>query len=121
MAAHEDQSEQVGLLLAFAPLHRSALGVAFGVVLGGLLAAATMILVLRGGFPQPNLGLMAQFFWGYSISWSGVLVGFLWGFGVGFVLGWGFALFRNAVVWIWLTFIRSRAEMEHYSDFLDHL
>jgi hypothetical protein len=25
------------------------------------------------------------------------------------------------VTWIWLTVIRSKAEMEEYSDFLDHL
>ena len=42
-------------------------------------------------------------------------------FGVGFVLGYGFAFTRNAAVWLWLTVIRSRAEMDQYSDFLDHL
>lgn len=121
MPVREDQAEQTRLMLAFAPLHRLALGVAGGVVLGGLLAALTIITVLKGGFPQPNLGLLAQFFWGYSLTWRGVLVGLLWGFGVGFAMGWGFALVRNAAVWIWLTVIRSRAEMEQYSDFLDHL
>jgi hypothetical protein len=40
---------------------------------------------------------------------------------VGFVLGYGFALIRNAALWIWLTTVRSRAEMEQYSDFLDRM
>lgn len=117
----EDSAAQRQLMRAFAPLHRTALGMASGLVLGGLLSAATLALVIHGGFPEPNLGLLAQFFWGYSVSWPGVLIGFLWGWAVGFVMGWGFALVRNVVVWIWLTSIRSRAEMEQYSDFLDHL
>jgi len=108
------------LLRAFAPLHRGALGVASGVVVGGLLATATLILRVRGN-PTPNFDLLAQFFWGYSVTWRGVFIGLFWGFGLGFVLGYGFALVRNAAVWIWLTVIRSRAEMDQYSDFLDHL
>jgi hypothetical protein len=109
------------LLRAFAPLHRSALGIACGVVVGGLICAATLALVIHGGYPNVKLYLLAQFFWGYSVSWLGALIGFLWGWVVGFVLGYGFALVRNAAVWVWLTVIRSQAEMEQYSDFLDHL
>lgn len=121
MTARENKVEGRRLLLAFAPLHRSALGLAWGVVLGGLVFVATVVEVMKGGYPEPNLGLLAQFFWGFTVSWRGALIGLLWGLGVGFVLGWGFALFRNLAVWVWLTVIRSRAEMEQYSDFLDHL
>ncbi len=110
------------LLLAFAPLHRVAMGVAVGVVLGGLILLMTITLVIRGGpFPGPRLGLLSQFFFGYTVTVPGAFVGLLWGFAAGFILGWGFAVLRNLVVWIWLTVIRSRAEMEQYSDFLDHL
>jgi hypothetical protein len=116
----EDNTIESRLLLAFAPLHRTAMGVACGVVLGGLLAVATAILVVRD-HNSLNFGLLAQFFWGYSVSWPGVLIGFLWGFAVGFAIGYGFALVRNALVWIWLVVIRARADMEQYSDFLDHL
>ncbi len=108
------------LLRAFAPLHRTAMGVAWGVVAGGLIALATLVPVIKGE-DFLSFGLLAQFFWGYSVSWSGVLVGLLWGFGVGFALGYGFAFIRNAAVWLWLTVIRSRAEMDQYSDLLDHL
>ncbi len=108
------------LLRAFAPMNRMAMGVAWGVVGGGLLAIASLVLVLRGQ-DILSLGLLAQFFPGYSVSWRGLFIGLLWGFGVGFVLGYGFAFTRNAAVWIWLTVIRSRAEMDQYSDFLDHL
>jgi len=108
------------LLRAFAPLHRTAMGVAWGLVGGGLLAVATLVLVVRGTDPL-SFGLLGQFFWGYSVSWRGVFIGLIWGFGVSFALGYGFALVRNAAVWLWLTVIRSRAEMDQYSDFLDHL
>ena len=121
MRAQEYGSGQRPLLRAFAPLHKTALGMACGVVLGGMICALTLASVIQGRYPSPNLGLLGQFFWGYSISWRGVFSGLLWGWGLGFLLGWGFALVRNAVVWIWLMVIRSRAEMEEYSDFLDHL
>ena len=111
---------EIPLLRAFAPVHRTAMGVAWGVVCGGLVALATMVPVIKGN-DFLSFGLLAQFFWGYSVSWSGVFIGLLWGFGAGFVLGYGFAFIRNATVWLWLTVIRSRAEMDQYSDLLDHL
>ena len=117
----DDNTVDGPLLRAFAPLHRSALGIACGVVVGGLICAATLALVIHGRRPNVKLYLLDEFFWGYSVSWLGALIGFLWGWVVGFVLGYGFALVRNAAVWMWLTVIRSRAEMEQYSDFLDHL
>jgi hypothetical protein len=96
------------------------MGVAWGVVCGGLLALATLVLVLRGP-DQLNLDLLNQFLWGYRVSVGGIFIGLIWGAGVGFALGYGFALAHNTAVWIWLTVVRSKAEMEQYSDFLDHL
>ena len=121
MPAQENHIVTSPLLLAFAPIHRRALGVAAGLVLGGFLSLITLVAVIRGGEAAHGLSLLSQFFWGYSVSWAGILVVFLWGFGLGFISGWSLALLRNAMVWIWLTAIRSRAEMNEYSDFLDHL
>lgn len=110
------------VLQAFAPLHKLAMGVAWGTVLSGLIFLMTVALLLKGGeHVGPNLGLLGQFFIGYTVTWTGALVGLLWGFAAGFVLGWGFALTRNLTLWVWLMIIRSRAEMEQYGDFLDHL
>jgi hypothetical protein len=109
------------LLLAVAPIHRRALGVACGSVLGGLLSIGTVISVVQRYDPPFGWGLLGQFFVGYSVSWPGVFIGFLWGMGVGFIFGWSLALLRNFAVWIWLMVIRSRAEANEYSDFLDHL
>lgn len=110
------------LLRTFAPLHRAAMGIACGVVGGALLAIVSLALLGRGTDEAMTAGaLLGQFLWGYTVSWPGVFVGLVWGFVVGFVLGYGFALVRNGMVWLWLTTIRSRAEMDQYSDFLDHL
>jgi hypothetical protein len=116
----KDTGSASPLLRAFAPLHRTAMGVAWGVVCGGVIALATVVPVVKGE-DFLSFGLLAQFFWGYSVTWRGVFTGLLWGFGVGFALGYGFALIRNAAVWLWLTVIRSRAEMDQYSDLLDRL
>ncbi len=110
------------VLLAFAPLHRVALGVAVGTVVGGLLFLTTVFLLIKGGYPVgPTLSLLGHFFFGYSVTWPGSILGLLWGFGAGFLLGWSFAVLHNLLVWAWLTLIRSRAEMDQYGDFLDHM
>lgn len=118
------QSPQVepGLLLAFAPLHRLALGVACGTVMGGMIFLATALLLIKGGYPVgPNLALLGEFMIGYSVTIEGALIGLVWGFVIGFVLGWGFAVAHNVAIWMWLVVIRSRAEMDQYGDFLDHM
>lgn len=110
------------VLLAFAPIHRLALGVAFGTVIGGLLFVMTIALVLKGGYPiGPTLGLLGHFFFGYTVTFAGAFIGLAWGFAAGFMLGWMFALLHNFLVWCWLVVIRSRAEMDQYGDFLDHM
>lgn len=110
------------VLLAFAPMHRLGMGVAGGVVCGLGLFLMTMILVLKGGYPiGPTLGLLGNYFFGYSVTFLGSFVGFGWGFVTGFVLAWTFALLHNFLIWVWLVIIRSRAEMEQYGDFLDHM
>jgi hypothetical protein len=115
-----EASAESPLLRAFAPLHKTAMGVAWGVVCGGVVAVATIVPLLRG-IDFLSFGLLAQFFWGYSVSWPGIFIGLLWGFALGFALGYGFAAVRNTTVWLWLTVIRSRAEIDQYSDLLDHL
>jgi hypothetical protein len=120
----ETSSDRVdaAILRAFAPLHRVAMGVAWGIALGVGIFLLTAVLLIKGGpLVGPNLALIGQFFFGYTVTWPGAFVGLLWGFLVGFILGWGFAFTRNLAFWLWLTLIKSRAEMEEYGDFLDHM
>ena len=53
------------------------------------LGAATLVLVLRGG-PQmgAHLGLLSVYLPGYSVSYVGTIVGFVYAFFVGGALGW---------------------------------
>jgi len=122
MAEVESPQVETGLLLAFAPLHRLALGVAGGAVMGGAIFFATVLLLVKGGYPiGPNLALLGEFMFGYSVTIGGAFIGLAWGFGIGFFLGWGFAVAHNLAIWVWLIVIRSRAEMDQYGDFLDHM
>jgi hypothetical protein len=65
------------IVRALAPLHRTALGVACGVVGGAFLALSTLSLVLRPDV-HFSLDLLSQFFWGYRVSPFGILIGLLW-------------------------------------------
>lgn len=110
------------ILLAFAPLHRLGMGVASAVVCGGVLFLMTLVLLVQGGgIVGPRLRLLGHFLAGYDVTWLGSLIGLGWGLVVGFILGYGFALAHNLAVWIWLVAVKSRAEMDQYGDFLDHM
>ncbi|HEX4936021.1 MAG TPA: hypothetical protein VFV33_22730 [Gemmatimonadaceae bacterium] len=109
------------LELAFAPLHKAAFGVATGVAgaLGMVLVTLYVLFVPRAKeFP---LGLVANFFAGYSVSWEGALIGGAWGFLVGFVAGWFVAFCRNLALAITAFSIRTRAELDQTREFLDHI
>ena len=74
--------------IAFAKLNARAWGLAFGLTAGLGLLAATWILVLRGGQTVgPHLGLLANYFPGYSVTLLGGVVGFVYAFVVGYALG----------------------------------
>src|SRR5436190_12143634 len=86
------------LLRVVVPMDKRALGVAVGLVAGASIFGLTafhVALAPTGGLP---LGLLAQYFWGYEVSWRGAVVGLLWGFGAGFVCGWLGAFVRNLAV-----------------------
>jgi len=79
--------------LAVARLRAGMLAISFGLVGGSLLAVATIWLLIRGGENVgQHLNLLGNFFLGYSVSWIGVPIGFLWaGLAcglIGWVVGW---------------------------------
>ena len=107
------------LALAFAPLHKRAFGVAIGAAAGLVFFAVTLIEVLRG--VDIGLYLLAEYFYGYSVSWPGAFIGLLWGFVVGFVAGWFIAFCRNLALAISIFISRTRGELHATADFLDHI
>jgi len=71
-------------------------------LIGGLgLFAMTAWLLIKGG---PNVGeplqLLGQYFIGYSVTWRGSLVGFLYGALLYGVIGWAVGKIYNGIVGI---------------------
>ena len=107
--------------LAFAPLHKRALGIAVGTACGLAIAVVTILFIATGRPDTINLGLLNQFFWGYTPTWPGVLIGFWWGFLAGFVAGWFLAFCRNAAIAVSIFLVRTRSQLGNTRDFLDHI
>lgn len=108
------------IIQAFAKLDKNALGVAVGILIGSMVFVATILLLLIGGDPiGPNMALLGQFFVGYTVSASGAIVGLLYGFFAGFVLGWLTALLRNFLIDSYLRIVKTRANLNAFFESLD--
>lgn len=68
-------------------------------VLGGLtIFLMTAWLLIKGGpIVGPHLSLLGQYFYGYSVTWGGSLIGFGYGALVGGVAGWLVGAVYNTV------------------------
>ena len=109
------------LAMAFAPLHKRAFGMAIGTATGLVVFAMTVVCVLRPPDPAFDLGLLSNYFAGYTVSWPGAFLGLGWGFVSGFVAGWFLAFCRNLMIAISTFLIRTRAQLAQSRDFLDHI
>jgi hypothetical protein len=113
---------QDALALAFPKLDRMAFGLSVGATAGLLLCLATLILVLQDGeVVGPTLGLLNQYFPGYSVTALGSVLGLAYGFLSAFIGGWIFAFLRNAVVFIYMAAAHRRAERQLLRRFLGYL
>jgi protoporphyrinogen oxidase len=125
---HEEESAiglaetvEGALSRVFLKLDRLAFGLALGVVSGLLLSLVTLVLVLKGGDTVgPTLGLLSQYFPGYSVTKGGSVLGLLYGFLAGFVGGWGFALLRNVAMFLTMALIYRRAERQLMRELFKH-
>lgn len=108
------------IIEAFAKLDRTALGFAIGTVCGLSVFLATIFLVLKGGeVVGPNLALLGQFFYGYTVTITGAFIGLVYGFVTGFVLGWLIGLLRNGLVSAYLLALKTKATLTTSLDSLD--
>jgi hypothetical protein len=74
-------------------------GIAMGLLFGVGLFLATVILVLKGGpNPGPRLGLLRIYFPGYTVTWVGSVIGFIYAFVVGYGIGRTVATVYNRLV-----------------------
>jgi hypothetical protein len=82
-----ENAQDVELHRTLLRLNAQAWGIAFGLLFGLGLFIATNFLVVRGGpVVGPHLALLGNFLPGYSVTFVGSLVGFVYFF----VLGYGF-------------------------------
>lgn len=105
----------------FLPLHKRAFGTATGLVAAIILFVLTVVTMERTSENPFNLGLLAQYFAGYSLSWTGAFIGAAWAGFTGFVMGWFLAFCRNVIVAVLIVYVRTRAEIAQTQDFLDHI
>ena len=80
-------------------LDAAAQGITTGVIAGLIVFVATNWLVVKGGpVVGPNLALLAQFFFGYRVTFLGSFIGFVWAFLYGAAVGYLVSRIYNALV-----------------------
>lgn len=97
MKHREPSDEDLQLIgAAVARLRARVAALATGMIGGTALSVATLWLVLRGGVDVgAHLGLLRFYFPGYTVTWSGTVVGFFYGALTGALVGWSFASLYN--------------------------
>ena len=104
----------------FPKLDSIALGCSVGATGAILLFLATAILVAKGGtIVGPTLALLGQYLPGYTVTPAGSVLGLGYGFVVGGLLGWTFAVLRNTVLLFYIAIVRRRAEWGLLRRFLE--
>jgi hypothetical protein len=79
--------EQYVLRKELQRMHEQGWGIAIGLVFGLGLFVATIVLVIQGGpTVGQHLSLLRAYFPGYSVSFVGSLVGFVYAFVLGYAL-----------------------------------
>lgn len=96
--AEQARRERELLDAAVVRLRVRVMALVFGMVGGAGLFLATAWLLLRGGDTVgPHLGLLANYFPGYAVTWFGAVVGLAYGALVGAAVGGATAWMYNRV------------------------
>jgi hypothetical protein len=99
MTHQVNSTEREIITTAIARLRAGIMAVVCGLLAGSGLLVATAWLVLRGG---PRVGqhlvLLRNYLPGYSVTWSGALLGFVYGALLGGAAGWLTAWIYNRIV-----------------------
>ncbi len=106
----------------FARLDKAAFATAIGTVLGSTIFLATVwMLIWDTQDAGPSIGLLSQYFYGYSVSVKGALIGFLHTFIWGFLFGWLFAYLRNMILGLYVRFVVKKARSSTLRHLLDYI
>ncbi len=95
----KEEDETLEVVRAVARIHAGVLALVCAILGGAGLFTMTAWLLIRGG-PRvgEHLQLLGQYFYGYSVTWTGSLVGLLYGAVVGGIAGWLIGAVYNGVV-----------------------
>ena len=106
----------------FPKLDAPAFGLSVGTVCALLLVAITLGLTWHGSESLTStVSLLNQFFPGYTISWSGALIGGAYAFLLGFLTGFGVAFLRNAATAVYIMTVYRTAQRSTLRQFFDHV
>jgi protoporphyrinogen oxidase len=109
------------IMRAFARIDKLGFATALGLVAGMLFFIVNTILALGGGNEATQyLGLLGQYFIGYTVSFEGTLVGTAYVVWWTFLFGWLFAYLRNLFLAFYLYRVKRRTEMLTFMNFIDH-
>ena len=94
MAINKETDEEK-LFTGILRLNAKIFGLILGVLMGLAIFIATNWLLIKGGHINaegeyvigPHLQLLSQFFIGYTVSFSGSIIGFFYGFALGTICG----------------------------------
>ncbi len=86
---------------AVARLKAGILALVFGLICGvGLFAMTAILLIEQGPNTGAHLQLLGNYFLGYTVTWTGAFIGFVWAFLTGALVGWSIGIVYNRVVGI---------------------
>jgi hypothetical protein len=98
---HAAASEEELIKRAVLRLNGNILGAVIGTISALAIFAATNWLVLKGGeVVGPHMELLGQFFWGYSVTFVGSLIGSAYTFTIGYVCGLLIGWIYNGVLFL---------------------
>jgi protoporphyrinogen oxidase len=121
-ANYVEEVVERGLAEVYRRLDRGALGVGGAALCALTVSLATLVLVVRGGaHVGATLGLLSNYLPGYSVTWSGALVGVGYGLLFGFAAGWAFAAVRNALTVAYFALLKRRAERGFLADLFEYV
>jgi len=97
----EMDPEQYAVSRAVVRMHAGVLALVCAILGGASLFTMTLWLVIKGG-PRvgQHLGLLSQYFYGYTVTWKGSIIGLVYGAVTGGIVGWLIGSVYNGVVWL---------------------
>jgi hypothetical protein len=93
-----DQQQWASMRPAIAKLRASIMGIVFGTLGGFALAGGTAWLLIRGGHDVgAHLSLLGNYYPGYTVTWGGVVLGFIYGALTGGFVGYTVSWIYNTI------------------------